>query len=294
MNIKDRLYTYPVLSSESNDFNNSTFLVTYEYKQEGVLSFNFYFTCKLNNDKIIKLIHENKARLCVHIECSLTSFRKMFDLKNNDVTEIKIDLKKINGRIELVAMVVAIEDIPAYYSEDFNEDYDKRSFYIDKGSILAYESLGFITINKNIQEFKNIESIFSITKLLSEEETPFKIDLDSEKIKIGLPQKQFEFYSNNCYNMVLQNIFNSLLIMPTLVYVFETIKDSDEYRDKRWYIALDYNFKKLGKNLEDELAKIRNDDTTSNELAQFIMDYPIKSAFENLSLLGDGDDSDEN
>lgn len=294
MNIKDRLFTYPVLSSDSMDFINSTFAASYDYETLGVISISFKFRCQLENTKIIELINQKKARLCVHIECSLTSYRKMFDLKINDVTEIKLDLRKINGRIEMISLVVATEDIFEYYSEDFNEDYENRSFYIDKGSILAYASLGSITINKNIQEFKNVESIFTITKLQSEEETPFSIDLDSEKIKIGLPQKQFEFYNLNCNNIQLQGIFNSLLVLPSLIFVFETLTSSrEEYSDKRWYIALEYNFKKLGRDLVSDLQSIANEDITSNELAQIIMDYPIKSAFECLSLLEEGDDSDE-
>ena len=293
MNIKNRIYTYPVLSNETDDFVSSKFEVSYKLHNEGVMSLNLLFDCKLNNSELIKLIEEKKAKLCAHIECSLTSFRKMIDLKANNICEYNIDLKKVNGKIELLGLIIATENICNYYSSDFNPDYNNASFFIEKGSILAYYNLGFITINKNIQEFKSVESIFSITKLQSEEDTPFSIDLDGDKIKIGLPQKQFDVYNNNCYNSKLQTIFNSMLILPSLIYTFEILCSDESYKDKTWYLALDYNFKQMGRNLSNDIDSINNYELTSYELAQIIMDYPIKSAFESISLIEEGEDSDE-
>ena len=294
MNITNRLYTYPVLSNDTNDYNNSHFQVSYSYENIGVLSLKFKFKCILNNEELLNLINDKKARLCLHIECSLTSYRQMFVLNSNGDTEINVEFKKINGKIELLALVVATETLPDYYSKDFNDDYNNRKFFVDKGAILAFDNLGYININKNIQEFKNVESIFSITKLQSEEETPFNVNLDGERIKIGLPQKQFDYYNINCNNVHLQSVFNSLVIFPTLIYVFETLSSSaDEYKDKTWYLALEYNFKNIGKNLSSELEKICNDELTSIELAQIIMDYPIRTAFDGLSMLDGGEEIDE-
>ena len=284
MNIKNRFYTYPVLSEDTDDYVNSIFEVNFTYQSKGIASLEISADVKLENPELEELIRQKKAEIYLHVECSLTSFRQLYKLNNNIVNKKEIDIKKINGKIELLALVISLEDINDFSSEDFNEDYENRKFPISKGSILAFKNIGYITISKSMQEFKKVESIFSITKLNSE-----------DKIKIGLPPEQHQFYINNKDEVKYQYLFNSLLVLPALVYTFEQLaaEGLDMYQDKEWCVALDNNFEKLGKDLSEELDKIDSGDISSIELAQILMEFPIKSAFSHLENILEGDDSDE-
>ena len=48
MNITNRLFTYPVLSDEKDDFINSIFHVDYEQSMQGVNSLKFVFDITMN------------------------------------------------------------------------------------------------------------------------------------------------------------------------------------------------------------------------------------------------------
>lgn len=289
MNIKNRFYTYPVLSEETNDFNTSVFEMDFSYNQKGIAALQVNVNVNLDNDNIISLIENKQAELYLHVECSLTSFRKLYKLNNHTMNSFDIDLRKINGRIEFLGLVISLNNIMNYYSDDFNEDYDNRSFELPKGSILAFNNIGYINISKNMQEFKKLESIFSITKLQSEEEVPFSVDIEGDKIKIGLPPEQHQFYMDNSSDVHYQALFNSLLILPALTYTFEQLYTSelDMYQDKLWYLALEANFERLGRSFIDELQKIENGELSSIRLAQELMEYPIKNAFDHIKLLFD-------
>ncbi|MBQ7640856.1 MAG: hypothetical protein IJS83_00155 [Acholeplasmatales bacterium] len=295
MNIKNRFYTYPVLSEDTDDYIDSSFEVDFTYQNKGIATLEISADVKLDNKELEELVNNKKANIYLHVECSLTSYRKLYPLYNNMVNTIPIDIKKINGKIELLALVIALEDIDDYSSESFNEDYENRTFFINKGAILAFKNIGFITISKSMQEFKKLESIFSVTKLNSEEETPFSVNLEDNKIKIGLPPQQHQFYIDKKDDLNYQYLFNSLLVLPALVYTFEQLaaEGLDMYQDKEWCVALENNFERLGKNFVEELEKIDSGEISSIELSQTLMEYPIKSAFSHLENIIEGDDEDE-
>lgn len=296
MNIKNRFYTYPVLSEDTDDYVNSVFEVNFTYQNKGVAALEISADVKLENKELENLIQQKKADIYLHVECSLTSFRKLYKLNNNSLNVIDIDIKKINGKIELLALVISLTDINEFSSVNFNEDYENRRFPISKGSILAFKNIGYITISKSMQEFKKVESIFRITKLNSEEDTPFSVFLEEDKIKIGLPPAQHQFYIGKSNDPKYQSVFNSLLVLPALIYTFEQLSTEgglDMYQDKEWCVALENNFERLGMNLSDEIEKIESGEISSVELAQRIMEYPIKSAFAHLENVVEGDEDDE-
>ena len=106
----------------------------FEHKQE-FRKFIINYSIKLNDKKLLKLIEEGRAKYCIHIENSLTSFRHSYltDKKNSS---IEIDENDINHEIEVSTFVVALEDIVNYQNENLNEDYDGAEIYLQKGSML--------------------------------------------------------------------------------------------------------------------------------------------------------------
>lgn len=48
MNITNRLFTYPILSDEKDDYKNSSFSVNYEHIMQGVNSLKLSFDITMN------------------------------------------------------------------------------------------------------------------------------------------------------------------------------------------------------------------------------------------------------
>lgn len=158
MNITKRLYTYPVLSEERDDYTDSVFDADVQYKMNGVNNLLFDFGIEMDNKELQKMILEGDAEYVVHIECTNTSYRTtIHDISNHVSKEISIG--RINGRIEIIVLIVTKKDVNHFVNSNWNEDYRGLSFELSKGSILAYKNIPAIDIVKNYEEFNSASAV---------------------------------------------------------------------------------------------------------------------------------------
>lgn len=71
MNITKRLYTYPVLSEERDDYIDSIFDAEVQYKMNGVNNLLFNFDIEMDNKDLQSMILEGEAEYVIHIECAI-------------------------------------------------------------------------------------------------------------------------------------------------------------------------------------------------------------------------------
>ncbi|MEG0181113.1 MAG: hypothetical protein RR657_04425 [Peptostreptococcaceae bacterium] len=292
MNITRRLYTYPILSEDKDDYNSSVYDVDFQYRMNGINSLLLEFKITLDNEEILNLIHEGKAEYVIHIECSNTAFRTTL----HSITEqssIDIPVGRVYGKLEVIALIVLKSDINNFVSSDWNEDYNGIKFNLTKGSILGYKNLPVLDIVKNYEELTSTSSIFMVYKRLTDEERPMDVNIDSSLIKIGLGEAEYEIYSRFCKKTQFQPILNSMIVFPALVYVFEELKHTtgiEANQGKIWYISLGKAYEKRGVNFVDEI----NDDTkTSIQLAQEAMELPLSKALYTFSELFENMEDEE-
>lgn len=76
MEIKNRLFPYPVLCDNNDDYIESKFDVTVT-KEEKLNDIILHFDIELDNTELLSLIREGKAEYVMHIECPYTSYRKV-------------------------------------------------------------------------------------------------------------------------------------------------------------------------------------------------------------------------
>lgn len=76
MEIKNRLFPYPVLCIENDDYINCEFNIKFNQFEE-LKEIVLQFEVELNNNELLELIRQGEAEYIVHIECSNTSFRKV-------------------------------------------------------------------------------------------------------------------------------------------------------------------------------------------------------------------------
>ncbi len=284
MNITKRLYTYPVLSEEKDDYKSSVFDVNFQYRMNGVNNLLLEFDITLDNEELRKLILDGKAEYVIHIECTNTAFRTTL----HSITEqsnIDIPVGRIFGKLEVIALIVLKDNIKHFVNSDWNEDYNGISFELAKGSIIGYKNMPALDIVKNYEELTSASSIFTIYKRLTTEEKPMDVNIDSSLIKIGLGTQEYETYSRFCKKAQFQPILNSMLVFPALVYVFEELKQEtgiEANQGKAWYISLDKAYEKRGVNFIDE---IKDDTKTSVQLAQEAMELPLSKALSMFTEL---------
>lgn len=290
MEIKYKLYPYPVLWNKNDDYKMpsefSAEIKTEENFKNTKLKIKFF----LKDKEIEKLIRENKAEYVVHIEGTRTYFRDFISTKE---TEITYDLKDrdILGKLEINFFILAKQDIKGYRNDNFNEDYSSEAFNLKKGNIIAIADGYRFDIEKNDDELGKISSIFSICKKETVEQTGMTVDMSYEKIRIGLNITDYVNYSQLSQNPNKVDSVNSIIIFPALIYIFEQLKKDfteTDYTEYKWFRALENIFKKNGQELNKELLE----NEISIDLAQRVLNYPIERAFNSLTNEDEGDDEE--
>lgn len=283
MNITNRLYTYPVLSHEKDDYKTSVFEVTVSTENSTVTNFDLKFNFKITNNEIRQLmLFDKRAEYVVHVECPTTSYRTTIKGDVRGDFSYQIPYKMLNGKVEIVAFVLATKDIKNFSSSDWNEDFEGLTFDIPKGSILAYENLDDYMIIKDDQDLMRASSIFSVYKRNTDETKPAVIELNSDKIKIGLCSKEYNLYNKYASVEATRQMVNALVVLPALVYVFEELRQEENeevYKENLWYISLAKAYRKKGIDIREVLM---DETKTSYECAQEAMDLPITNALTAL------------
>lgn len=291
MNITNRLFTHPVLSDEKDDYKESIFNVDYEQVMQGVNSLKLTFDIAMNCRELEQLILNGQADYVIHLECPTTAYREVLHSVSKHIDHV-LQIERVNGTLYVVAFVILKKNISGFICLDWVEDFSDTTFNLSVGTILAYQNLPSLDITKDYEEFTNAGSIFSIYKRLTEDDCPAEISMDSSKIRIGLGTKDYDIYALYSTKTELQPIFNSMFILPVLVYVFEELKQedgADTYHNKEWFIALEKAYAKRGLIFMEEVI---NPEKTSFQLAQEAMELPLSKALDQIPGIFDTTEED--
>lgn len=286
MRIGKRLFPYPVLNNEklNSQFKASTFTLIYDE----ILTENEYLLrnihCELNNDMLIDLINEGRASIICVIECAETMLRKNYKL-TLEPSEIKIPLRDLNGKISVSAFVIANEDIKDYFSIDFLEDYEGYHFNIEKNDILAVDD-GFINrISFDEDEDTKKSSIFVVIKDKTIKDETMRIEYDSMKIIITLPEAQWNAYESGKRLKKLESIYFSILAIPALSYALSCLQANGESGidalriDYKWFNSFAVQYANIhGEELTDEVFLKMNPHVE----AQKLMNTPVTKALDDV------------
>lgn len=292
MNIVKRLFTYPVLKDEVDAYENYTFSVSLDKCSIVVNDLEMTFLIDMECPEIEDLIQTGKAEYAIHVECSSTAYRTLVTSAVKKI-DYSIPVNKINGTIELVGLVLVKTPIKGFTCVDWSEDYQGLKFDFEKGNILAYQNMNTLNIRKNVEEFKDASSIFSVCKRASKTEKPMELELNNDTIRIEMDEKDYKVFTSFSGRTNYQQVVNSMLILPALVYVFEELRQDDgiqKYENRGWYIALANSYAERNINLE---VMLQEENKTSYYLAQEAMELPITKAFSLLPLLDRQNDYDE-
>ncbi|MGH4139481.1 hypothetical protein [Clostridium sp.] len=288
MDIRNKLYPYPVLSVFSDDYVGDGYIAEVKAVRD-IKDIIFHLNLLMDNEELQKLIDEDMAEYIFHIECSQTSYRTV--LRTKEIENIKrIPESKLNGRVAVCSFIVAKVRLENYTNSKFNPDYGNTPFNIDRGSILAIGGQTNIEITKETEELSKIPSIFSVLRRDTDDNIGMQVEIDGDKIKLWLSNEEFYNYRSASNMPMLQAILHSALILPALIYTFETVKNAgiEEYDSYRWFKAIERILKKSKIDFNTETLE----NIPSYEIAQKLLDLPINRALSSLLQIGTEDEEE--
>jgi len=282
MEIKNRLFPYPVLCGETDDYNESSeFILEPHIKEtlhELLLEYDYLVKC----NSLEKVLRKGEAEYVLHIECSTTCFRIALKSPVPHI-EYRLPKSRVSGEISLVAMIVAKKDIHQYPPSELNEDYAEEIISFKKGSILAYQNLPSVYLSKKTEELANNESFFTVIKqtgLDPNEIRPLTFNLHSDKIQVMVDEKTYEAFVRYQHS---KSIAMAMLVLPALVFmVTEVGENPDSYLRYQWYQRIDKYYHSHGIDFANEV--LRRDDNPVN-IAQEMLQNPVSKAYRELYAL---------
>lgn len=296
MVIRHKMYPYPVLVDFLDDYVNSKFDVTAEVVAHGY-DRRLYFNVTLKNEGLQQLIRDGKAYYAYHLECSQTGFRKAVTTREK-ISDIIISHKEVCGKLQICPLIVASEDIQNYSNNAFHSDYEGISFNIEAGCILAIAAPREIIITKEIDDLAKIPSIFSIVPAYDESITYMTVETSGPRIIIQLPLADYKKYSLLDQGMMMTETLNAMVIVPALIFTLDEVKRTNyleryHYDDDGciWYASIR---KVLSEKFNCDIGSQEFDSANTMELAQRLIEEPMRQALDTLLTLGATQNGDGN
>lgn len=290
MQLKNKIYPYPVLGQDFNGYENSSFntVVQHNFSKENI---TINIECDLNDEFLFSLLKNGDISYVHHIECTSTCYRKIIKSNEKSVT-LTIKEQEVAFMLSVCTFLIPNIDLDKYENYNFNSDYKGFKFNIDKGCIIGVADQYNLYFDKSKDDFVNYSSIFSITPDMRLDSTSINVRKRVSKIEISLPQEQYNLYVFLQEQESTQSLMHSTVILPALMSIFsDMIRDGDALEeingDFRWYRSLQNACKNAGYQLNSDTLK----DVNILLLSQKLLNDPITNAITMLSKEGDTDET---
>jgi len=294
MEIRYKLYPYPVLSYYSDDYGGSSFEVNIDAKRDGY-NLRIDFSASLKNEELQHYLLTEDIKFAYHLECPQTCYRTILQTSNAKLTHI-ISNKNVSGRLQICPFVVATKDIPAYVNQSFHSDYRGFKFPIEAGCVMGVGKQVNIDIDKDINDLSNARSVFSIIKNADQTATGMVVDMNQKKIVIKLSEIDYYDFKSIKNEAYIQPVLNSLVVVPALLYVLEELcrrepGERNEYSTYNWFRAIK---KALATKINCDIESDQLSSVNMLEVAQKLINAPLSDGLHVLSSgFGNNDEEEE-
>ncbi len=288
MVIRDRLFPYPVLCEDTDDYVEGSFHASIELVDQDQNFTDIIFRVDLSNPGLKALISRGQAKYVVHLECSNTSFRTAIS-SSSDVIPYRLMNRNVNGDVAVLVMVVSVEKIPFYNNPALNEDYSDIDLVIERASIMAYENLQPIRIRKNYEELSKQDSIFTIVRenrMDANEEKAIWFSAESEKIQIFVNEEVYAAYTNYCNSASMRQFVRSVLATPALTFVIELLRrnedDISSYASYLWFMTLEKYYRLHNKDFVEDIVF---GEKFISEIVQEMLEFPLNNTIVDIPVM---------
>lgn len=241
---------------------------------------------KTNNNGLLQLIEQRKARYAVHVECTQTRYRNIFTTETEKFS-FEISAGMLDGRVEVTSFILASKAVDKYCNDRFHPDYAKLTFYVRKGDTLAVGHDREFFAEKKSDPLRKLPSIFSIVQNEDPEATGMDIDTNGDKVKVVLSRLNFDAYVSLKADQALHPMLSAAVIVPALVTVIDEIKRAaaenniDSYNDRRWFLVVARRLREIG--IDPQVADTFSE--TSLRIAHELVGQPLSASLEGLKTI---------
>ena len=138
MRNKTTEYPHPVLNEYLKDFVGGKFELndpTFEETSDDIL---LKLSYTLECPGLEKYIADGFAKVVIRVTCFRTSYREIFALTPNAITEVAISKKMVAESLDIEGLIIANQASDDYQMEEFNKNYfGGLSFIIRKGDVFT-------------------------------------------------------------------------------------------------------------------------------------------------------------
>lgn len=287
-------FPYPVLSSDNDDYINSSFVldgISEPSAERGVLSIELRYT--LNSPGLQDMIDNGQAQVVVYSESSNSSFRRInvFSSSNNEI-KLSYDVALLSQTLRLKGMIIAKEQYNKFRFEEHNKElFGNFCFTVNKGDILAFSNMFDLDLG-SVDPLANKPSVFSIRPDDNAKES-IRVDYQGEKIDIWLRRDLYDQYQDLREEPALKTILASYFVMPAIVEVLSFMKngvsaDDEDIKRQPWFISIEARLRNVGiESLDEEVSMT----TAANKILTGIVDETMKGMKylkENVLTGGEG------
>ncbi len=279
MQIRNRLFSYPVYSSTVDDYKINSFSFDYEVESNET-TLNINYKVNLANKYILNQLQNNIINLTLLVECAKTAYRNLFVLQDfNGI--VSIPASALSAKVELCCLLLANKDFVINNQNGISDDYSNNTFEIKRGFIVGFDNSYSFIVDKDKEDDTKASSILSVVKKLNLVDC-MDVDLDNDnKIKIQLGDEMYQRFVQLQGQDKLP-VVHSMIVLPTLVFVIDQLKDLEArktYQDYYWYRCIDKMLETLNMGIDSATFVSKS----SLAIAQELLKLPIKNALISLT-----------
>ena len=200
MKLSQRAFPHPVVGNADNVVDVA-FQSPIEVTQD---SANYYLKVHVqcSSKTIAQLIKTGSAAYLLHVECSNTLYRNVFEFGVAE-EEIAISSDQLNSTVEVNLFVVAKKDMPKYKVDQAHPDYGNATFSVAAGEILAIGEPYTFEADIDFDALRSVGSIMQIRELPGPDDSEMRFDFNSDKISVMLSPHDFNIYKTIKLNKML-------------------------------------------------------------------------------------------
>ena len=193
----------------SFDFDLTSTVLDGRYQLQGQL--------KHEDATLSRLIADGKAKAFLHLECPRTYFRRVFEFGPDGRLESTVSHDEVRGRAEVLAVIVAVDDLAAYQHPRQNPDYGNHSFCVSPAEFLAVSGTKQIEFYPDMDQLPHISSLLTVRKGEDGLER-MEINPMENRIVILLPPEEHKMYSEIRLVGSVRDLLVNGVIMPALLH----------------------------------------------------------------------------
>ncbi len=243
-------YPHPILAPWSTDIADAKIQTDVAFREEGDGNqVSIHCTTRLDQPDIVKLIQEGSATFGCYIKCQDTGLRRLqqfgIPLGVNHFAP-----GALLGRVQLRPMVWTVTRITSYSPIGAHPEFG-GSCDIEPGQILALDDEQIIDITR--PPLPSIESIFEIKSSDDVPEGRFEVDMESDRITVGMSAKTYllvqSLRQNDDHTRVV--VMNSLYV-PIVMQVLDQLTEEgyEQFEQYRWLHPFRARCEDAGVNIE--------------------------------------------